>query len=77
MTNLFPPFEGDNGDLEFQDFLDIYEQEVYCAYMESGAYYDTERESFDELEYEDYLLGHGQWSGCQKPHDMDRAIKLT
>jgi hypothetical protein len=76
-SELFPPFAGDKGDLEFQDFLDIYDLEIYCAYMETGSYYDTERESFDKLEYEAYLQGHGQWSGCQKPRRLDTAIKLS
>jgi hypothetical protein len=64
--DLFPPFEGDDGKLEFQAFLDMYENEVYAAYMETGAYYDTERESFDEFEYDGYLRREGQWSGCGK-----------
>lgn len=51
-------------DLEFCDFIDIYEEEIYCAYMESGAYYDMDSEIFVEEEYEDYLAEVGQWASC-------------
>jgi len=51
-------------DLEFGDFTEIYEDEIYCAYMETGSYYDTEWEDFQELEYEDYLAGGGHWKAC-------------
>jgi len=47
---------------EFDEFLDIYDDKLYMYYMESGAYYDTPREEFDENEYEDYLTGKGIWS---------------
>ena len=49
--------------LSFEDFLDIHDDDIYCAYMETGSYYDTEREVFDELEYESYLKDEGQWKG--------------
>ncbi len=63
-------------DLEFQDFLDIYEEDIYCAYMESGSYYDTDKEKFDEAEYEEYLRGEGQWACTSKPFDLDTPIKV-
>lgn len=48
--------------LTFESFLEVYEEEIYCAYMETGAYYDTDRETFDDNEYESYLRGEGQWT---------------
>lgn len=48
--------------LSFEDFVDYYDNDIYIAYMETGAYYDTEREAFDESEYEAYLRGEGQWN---------------
>jgi len=59
-------------DLEFCDFIEIYEEDVYCAFMETGASYEMELENFEELEYEDYLKGHGQWA--RKP--PEKAIKV-
>lgn len=65
-------------DLEFGDFCEIYESEIYCAYMETGSYYDTDREDFDELEYESYLLGQGQWARTpSKTPEMDTPVNLT
>lgn len=49
--------------LDFQDFLDMHEEDIYCAYMETGCSYDMEPEDFDELEYEAYLADEGQWKG--------------
>jgi len=48
--------------LSFEDFLDMYDEDIYCAYMETGSYYDTSREVFDDSEYESYLRGEGQWT---------------
>ena len=47
---------------DFDEFLEIYDDKLYEYYMESGAYYDTDREAFDESEYYDYLQEKGIWS---------------
>lgn len=49
--------------LSFEEFLDLHDDDIYCEYMETGAYYDTEREDFDEWVYEAYLRDEGQWKG--------------
>ena len=41
--------------LTAEEFYDEYEEWLYCYYMESGCYYDMEREDFDELHYEEYV----------------------
>ena len=47
--------------LDYEGFLEKYEEELYARYMETGSYYDTEREDFDEGEYEEYMQNRGGW----------------
>jgi len=49
--------------LSFGDFLNMHEEDIYCAYMESGTQYelDISYEQFEESEYEAYLENFGQW----------------
>lgn len=61
-------------DLEFQDFIEIYETDIYCAYMETGCSYDMELEDFEELEYEAYMAAEGQWSRDERPPDLDKPL---
>lgn len=61
-------------DLEFQDFIEIYEDDIYCAYMETGCYYDMELEDFEELEYEDYLQGSDRWA--EKPKEKITLVRV-
>lgn len=35
-----------------EDFMNECDGDIYCAYMETGAYYDTEYEHFIEAMYE-------------------------
>ena len=58
-------------DLPFEDFIVIYEEDIYCAYMETGCSYEMELENFEELEYEAYLAETGQWSRDTKPAELD------
>lgn len=52
--------------LSFEDFLFKYEEDLYIMYMESGAYYDTDREVFDEIQFDDYEHGRGIWLNKRK-----------
>jgi hypothetical protein len=49
--------------LSYEEFCDIYYDDIYCEYMESGAYYewDVEMEDYEERAYEDYLKGECSW----------------
>ena len=40
--------------LEYEDFIALYEDDLYCEYMETGAYYEQDKEVFDERKYEEY-----------------------
>lgn len=48
--------------IDFETFLDLYDEDLYIKYMETGCYYDTDREAFDELEYESYCKREGSWA---------------
>ena len=48
--------------VDFDSFLELYDDDLYAIFMETGAYYDTEREAFDETQYEDYMQNRGFWS---------------
>jgi len=39
-----------------QNFLDEFDDEIYTAYMETGAYYDTDYEDFIDWMYESKLV---------------------
>lgn len=52
--------------LSFEAFLEKFYDDLYVMYMETGAYYDTDREHFDEIQYEDYLTGRGLWVNLRK-----------
>lgn len=48
--------------IDFETFLELYDDELYAMYMETGCYYDTERELFDEQQYDEYCTRTGRWS---------------
>lgn len=52
--------------LSFEKFLEKFDDDLYIMYMESGSYYDTDREIFDEIQYEDYMNGRGKWANLEK-----------
>ena len=60
--------------LDFESFLDKYDDELYIEYMESGCYYDTEREDFDDWMYEDYMKNPEVWE--QKVLDFSKLKVL-
>ena len=40
--------------LSFETFCELYEDELYIKYMETGAYYELKEEDWLELEYDAY-----------------------
>lgn len=56
--------------LSYEEFLEKFYDEIYIMYMETGAYYDTDREHFDEMMYEDYTNGRGKWVNLEKERSI-------
>ena len=56
--------------LSYEEFLERFYDEVYITYMETGAYYDTRRELFDEMMYEDYLRNPERWENQRRETNM-------
>ena len=40
--------------LSYEMFCDLFEDELYIKFMETGAYYEIDQEDWLELEYETY-----------------------
>ena len=51
-----------NFTVDFETFLEMYDDDLYIEYMETGCYKDTDREQFDEQAYEDYCNRKGRWA---------------
>ncbi len=41
--------------LDFESWWEKFEEDLYIKYIETGCYYDTDREDFDEQEYEEWV----------------------
>ena len=48
--------------LDFDSFVEKFENDLDCIYMETGSNYDIERETFEETQYADYMVNRGYWS---------------
>jgi hypothetical protein len=40
--------------LTYDEFIDLYEDDLYIEFMETGAYYEFEQEDWLEERYEEY-----------------------
>ena len=60
--------------LSYEKFLEKYDDDLYVAYMETGAYYDTDREDFDYIQYEDYVNNRGLWVKRQESSTLARVL---
>ncbi len=41
-------------ELTYDEFVELYEDDLYIEFMESGAYYEFEQEDWLERRYEEY-----------------------
>ena len=49
--------------IDFETFLDLYDDDLYAMYMENGLNYENvDREEFDEEQYENYCNRRGVWA---------------
>jgi len=48
--------------LDFDSFVEKFENDLDCIYTETGSNYDTDREAFEEAQYADYMVNRGYWS---------------
>ena len=54
-TNSETP--GKSTELSYDEWLELYEDDLYIEFMESGAYYEFEQEDWLEQRYEQYENG--------------------
>ena len=45
--------------MDFEEFCETYEDDIYIEYMETGTYYelDVDLERFSEWKYDEFLTG--------------------
>ena len=46
--------------LTYDEFIDLYEDDLYTEFMETGAYYEFEEEDWLEERYEEYEASRRQ-----------------
>ena len=46
--------------LTYDEFIDLYEDDLYIEFMETGAYYEFEEEDWLEERYEEYEASRRQ-----------------